>query len=642
MRKVHIDFESRSTVDIWQSGVWVYSTHRTTEILCLAYAVDDGPVKVISYEDLFTYPMSDPFAELRELANDKDTLFYAHNALFEQCIWQHKLSLKYGLPRLPINRWRCTMAKALSVGLPKSLAEAGAALGTKHQKDLRGRTVMLRLAKPRADGKFDESPALIKELEAYCVRDVETERDIDNTLPELSAHEQVVWFEDQLINMRGVAVDTVALDKALAILGKETVRLKGRVKTLSNGLLDGTSRRQATLDYLRREHKVILPDFTKATVEKAIANGNIPAAALEVLQIRQQLGLSSTAKYEALKDAICLDGRLRDTFMYYTAGTGRWGGKLVQLQNLPKGNFDSALGAEMLREYDYETLLFMYPNIMGLLSSSVRGMFVSSPGHDLIVADYSAIEARVLMWFCGEAEAVKMFANGADIYVDMAKRISKTAPRQLGKQAILACGYGMGHAKFLATCATYGISVTPELAQTAVYAYRNTYPKVVAMWGVQERAAIQAVTEGRKVIAGKVSWEVRGNFLWCTLPSGRKLAYHKPEIRARDTSVGDRTGLSYMAADSITKKYVRKDTYGGKIIENIIQATARDILADALLNSEKAGYPPVMHVHDEIVVEVPEGDGDVQEFTKIICAVPTWAKGCPINADAWRGKRYHK
>ena len=638
MRRVHIDFETRSKVDIWKTGVWVYATSPSTELLCVAYAVDDGPVSIIRCEDILTYPLSDPFIELRTLANAKDTIFCAHSALFEQLLWRFKLQDRFNLPVLPIKRWRCTMAKALAVGLPRSLAEAASALGTVHKKDIRGRTVMLRLCKPDTKGQFIEDPALFKELEDYCVRDVETERDIDNLLPELSSFEQYVWFEDQLINMRGIQVDTKTFTRIQTLIASEEKRLKSEVATLSGGKLDGVSRRLAVLDYLAKR-KIILPDFTKATVEAAIKSGKIPEDVLNILRIRQQLGLTSTAKYRALEMAQCEDGRLRDTFVYHAASTGRWGGKLVQLQNLPKGFFSSDLGIEMINGYDYETLLAMYPNAMELFSSCIRGMFVSAPGHDLIVADYAAIEARVLMWFCDEERAVKMFQEGKDIYVDMARKIGGNATRQLGKQATLGCGYGIGADKFRATCATYKIEISDELAKKAVNTYRTAYPGVVKMWYAQERAAIAAVTIGAPVMCGRVIWGKRGDFLWCRLPSGRELAYHKPEVKTREDM---QPRLSYMTTDSVTKKYMRKDTYGGKIIENIIQGTARDILAVALLEAEKSGYKPVMHVHDELVVEVPEKTGSVEEFEKLICRVPDWAIGCPISAEGWRGKRYRK
>lgn len=642
MKKLYIDFETRSRVDIFESGAAKYAASPSTEILCLAYAIDDGPVQIIRREDIILYPLVDPFEELRNLSNNKEYIFYAHNSIFEQLIYKHILTTRFGFNTLPVNRWRCTAAKALSVGLPKSLEDAAKALDAAYQKDLSGRQTMLRLCKPQANGQFIESAEQFAKLEAYCTQDVETERAIDKALPELHPFEQYVWFEDQVINHRGVHVDTVALAKCLETIEKETKRLKEVAKTLSGGLLDGTSRRQAVLDYLKKKHGVVLPDFTKATVEKAITEGKIPQEALELLRVRQQSGLTSTAKYIALNNAIDDDGRLRDAFIYYTAGTGRWGGKLVQLQNLPKPKFDSDLGVEMILAYDYETLRIMYPNIMELLSSCVRGMFAAAKGKELLVADYSAIEARVLMWFCDEVEAVQMFREGKDIYVEMAKRISRDAPRQLGKQAILACGYGMGDKKFKTTCETYDIQVSETLAKAAVNAYRATYPKVRNMWYAQERAAIQAVSKGGRIACGRVEWEKRGNFLWCRLPSGRSLAYHKPEVKTSESDFGEQSRLTYMATDSMTKQYIRKDTYGGKIIENIIQATARDILANALIEAERKGFPPVMHVHDEIVVEVPEGKGDVQEFVKTICALPKWAEGCPITAEGWKGTRYKK
>lgn len=636
MRKCHIDFESRSRVDIWSSGAYVYASDSSTEILCLAYAIDNEPVKLIRWNDILNWPLIDPFEELRELARAEDTLFYAHNALFEQLIWEHKLRA-FDLPRMPINKWRCTAAKALAHGLPKALKDVATALGTCHQKDLGGRAIMLKVCKPKSDGTWEESEELIRQLEDYCAQDVETERDIDNQLPELHPKEQYVWFEDQLINQRGIAVDEEALDKALVLIAQETNNLKQQIVKLTDGALDGVSRRNAVLAYFAKK-KVVLPDFTKATVENALRSGKIPSELAQVLRIRQQLGLTSTAKYVALKEALCEDSRLRDTLLYHSASTGRWGGKLVQMQNLPKGTIkDTDTAVELLKETDIDTLRMLYDNVMGLLSSCVRGMFVSAPGHDLVVADYSAVEARVLMWLAGQDDAVKMFAEGKDIYVEMAKRIGQGASRQLGKQAVLGCGFGMGHVKFQATCQGYDIEISEALAQRAVDAYRSAFSKVPAMWYAQEQAMRTAITTKERVVCGKTvwAWDARGReFLYCTLPSGRRLAYHKPAIVSGK--------ITYWTTNSTTKKYEKADTYGGRIVENIVQATARDVMAWAMLRAEKAGYKIVLTVHDELVAEVPEGFGSVEEFIKIITAIPEWAVGCPINAEGWRGKRYKK
>lgn len=638
MVKVHLDFESRSRVDIWSTGAYVYSRDPSTEIMCLAYAVGDGPVKIIPWSAIQMYPLIDPFEELRSLAENKEHLFYAHNALFEQLIWRHKLT-QYGLPNLPINRWRCTAAKALTHGLPKSLADAAFALGCTQKKDLLGRSVMLKVCIPKTDGTWNEDPDLIAQLENYCAQDVRAEREIDQMLPELHPSEQIVWFEDQLINQRGIEVDREALGKCLSLIEKETELLKEQIVSLTDGVLDGVSRRDAVLAYFKK-HKVNLPDFTKQTVQTALDTGILPAHLTQVLRIRQQLGLTSTAKYIALQEAIGHENRLRDILVYHSATTGRWGGKTVQLQNLPKGTIqDTTEAVENIKSMDLEDLRFLYGNVMGLLSSCLRGMFISAPGYDLIVADYSAIEARVLMWFCGQKDAVEMFASGKDIYIAMAKviygkdKIEKNE-RQLGKQVVLGCGYGCGVDKFKATCATYGIKITDELAERAVTSYRTTYKNVVSTWYNQERAMKTAISTGKKVSCNAVDWIPDKRFLYCELPSGRRLAYHKARI--------ENDKIKYMATNSVTKHYGWSDTYSSRIVENIIQAIARDILAHAMVNAERNGYKIVLTVHDELVAEVKENEKSVEEFIKIITELPAWAKGCPINAEGWRGKRYKK
>lgn len=569
MRKIHLDFESRSRVDIWTSGAYIYASDDSTEIICLAYAVDNAPVKIIRYADILMADLIDPFSELRELAEADDTLFYAHNAIFEQLIWMFKLTA-YGLPRMPIRKWRCTAAKALAHGLPKSLQDCAKALGLKHQKDMAGKQAMLKICRPKNDGSWEEDPDLIKIVENYCGQDVETERDIDNSLPELHPLEQYVWFEDQLINQRGICVDIETVKKVLTLIDEETDYLTKQLFTLTNGKLEGVSRRLAVMDYFAKKGHP-LPDFTKNTVETAIRSGKLPPDLTEVLRIRQQLGLTSIAKYKALLEATSKENRLCDILIYHSASTGRWGGKLVQLQNLPKGNIkDTDTAIQNIIDLDADSLRVLYGNVMGLFSSCIRGMFIASPGHDLIVSDYNAIEARVLMWFCDQVDAVRMFQDGVDIYVKMAERIGKDASRQLGKQAVLGCGYGMGPDKFRATCATYGIKIDDELAAKAIKAYRDTFKNVPMMWRKQENAMKMAISTGQPVTCGRVIWsmDARGrDFLYCTLPSGRRLAYHKPQLKDGK--------ISYFATDSQTKKYIRKETYGGKIIENCLTGDTR-------------------------------------------------------------------
>lgn len=630
--KVHWDCETRSRVDIWGTGAYVYAADPSTELMCLAYAVDNGPVKIIRRGDIIVYPLIDPFEEFRALANNKDVLFYSHNSLFERFIFEFKMREQFGLPELPIKRWRCTAAKALSHGLPKALKNTALTLGTKEQKDWGGHAVMLKVCKPKSDGTWNEDPALITRLEDYCAQDVATEREIDNRLPELTPAEQEVWFEDQLINSRGIAVDKEAVLKCAALVEEETKVLTEELAVLTNGKVSKASK-LAEMGRFFASKGVKLPNFTKATVETAIKSGDLPPQLVQVLRIRQQAGLTSTAKYATLIEALCEDSRLRDTLVYHAAGTGRWGGQLVQLQNLPKGTIkDTDTAIEAIKEMDLETLRLMYGDIMGLLSSCIRGMFVASPGHDLIVSDYNAIEARVLMWLAGQENAVKMFADGADIYTKMAEKIGPGATRDLGKAAVLGCGFGMGHVKFQATCAGKGIHISESDAEKAVNAYRTSFPKVPNFWRDQEQAMRTAILTKEPVTAGKVTWEYRGDFLYCLLPSGRSLAYHKARV----------TGGKIKYKTTIGTTHTEIDTYGGKAVENITQAVARDLLAWAMVRAERAGYPIVLSVHDELVAEVPEGFGALEDFNNVLCKVPKWAEGCPVKAAGWRGKRYKK
>lgn len=642
---IHLDFETRSTVDIWESGVWIYATHPSTEILCLAYCIGDGPVKLLRKED-FLFGCPDELID----AAAKGTLFLAFNALFEQLIWQHKL-VPQGWPRIPIKQWRCVMAKGLARSLPRSLLECGKALNCPILKSEEGKRIMLKLCKPDAKGNWHEKPEDLEELYKYCINDVEAERAIDKMLPDLTKEEQTIWFLDQLINQRGVYVDTSAIKRAISLAQSYAQVCINRVKDVTNGQLDGVSRRMAVLQWCK-DQGVAISGYTKADV-KSVLQQNLPENVRTVLETKMQLGKTSVQKYEAMARSVSDDGRLRDLFIYHGAGTGRWAGRLVQLHNLPKGNVkntDDAIGT-MLTSSD-EDFRWLYPDVMGTLSSCIRGMIIASPGHDLIVADYSAIEARGVMWLADDEYGLKQFKEGVDLYVDMArviynKRDISTDERQLGKAAVLGCGYQMGHAKFFATCASWGIPITEALAQKAVEAYRSTYVRVRDSWFKQERAAIECVRSKKSVACGKVVWRMDDTALLCQLPSGRSIVYNQPCIRFIEASWGEKKeALHYMglvkSQGQTTTKWDLMPTYGGRIVENIVQAVARDVLAAAMLRAETRKYKVAFSVHDEIVSEIPEGFGSVKEFESILCELPKWAKGLPIEAKGFRTKRYRK
>ena len=638
MAKVILDFESRSRVDIWECGAYAYSIHPSTEVLCLVFAIGDGDPQLLRKDDLGLICPIDI----------KGNIFVSHNAFFEECMWNNIMVKKWGWPRIPVSQWKCTMAKSLASAYPQSLDNACKALNTPYKKSFTGRTMMLKLSKPNKEGNWNEDPKDLEILYQYCIDDVLAERSLDQALPDLIPSEQAVWSLDQLVNQRGIQIDRVAVGKALSFIEDYTTRLNNIVFDTSGAALDRVTRRQKVLDWCRSQG-VNITGYTKADVTKTLQQDSLPESVRVVLDTKLQLGKTSVAKYQALKNATTEDGRLRDTLIFHGASTGRWTGKLFQLQNLPKGNIgDISAAIEFLKETDLEGFEILYPDVMGTLSSCIRGMIIAAPGTELFVGDYNAIEARVVMWLAGETFSLKQFTAGEDLYVEMAKRIyNKTdinkRERHLGKTAVLGCGYGMGKDKFVATCANQGLIISPEIAEKAVNTYREVYGKVKDFWYRQENAAIEAVKTKKTVICPPVKWEMEGANLICRLPSSRPITYPEATLDYTDTTWGDRKLTLHYMSVSPNNRWVKEKTYGGKIVENITQAVARDILAAAMLRLEKAGYPVIFSVHDEIVCEVPEGkEKSLHEFEQLLCQGNTWANGLPVKSECWKGQRYKK
>lgn len=642
---IHLDFETRSEVDIWTVGAWAYSIHPSTEILCLGIGRNNEPVSILKRDFFANY--NNEMTSLEVDIRNGET-FHAFNAFFEQCIWQNILVAKYKFPRIPIKQWRCVMAKSLAAAYPQSLANSAKALNSLILKDEAGKRVMMKLCKPKADGTWHEDPQDSEKLYEYCINDVEAEREIDGMLPDLNENEQIIWFLDQLINQRGVCIDVDAVKKALEFIELHKENLNKIVAHVSNGRLDGVSRRMAVLTWCA-DQGVDIKGYTKADVRSALERKDLPACVRTVLETKLQLGKTSVAKYEAMLRSVAPDGKVRDLFIYHGATTGRWTGKLIQLQNLPKGNInDTDLAVRHLRRNSFGDFETLYPDVMGTLSSCIRGMFIAAPGCDLIVADYNAIEARVVMWLANEEYGLNQFKNGEDLYVSMARliygnmEVSKDQ-RNLGKAAVLGCGFGMGVNKFLATCVAWGIPISIEIAKKAVDAYRNTYRNVQQSWYAQDNAALECVQTGQDQICGKVRWQLVNSSLLCRLPSGRNLCYPQATLDYVTTPWGERKlALHFMTVDQKTKQWLKSHTYGGKLIENITQAVARDLLAGSMLRAEGAGYHVVFSVHDEIVCEIAENFGTIERFEQILCHLPLWAKNLPIKAEAWIGKRYKK
>lgn len=648
---IFIDFETRSEADIKECGAWAYAEHPSTDVLCMAWAIDNQPVQLwLPHQE---------WSESEKLSDFWIILGFleieAHNAFFERAIWANIMVKKYGWPAIRPEQWRCSAARAATRAVPRSLEGAGAALGCAVQKDQAGKKLMLKLCRPKAATKKEPAgwhtdPLDLMALYEYCKTDVEAEREIHKMTRDLTPTELKVWQLDQTINERGVFLDIEAARGALDLIGRQTERLTKEAQELTEGAITTIGQRDKVLAWVRAEGTTI-EGYTKQEVT-TVLDGVVPDKVRRLLEIRQQLGKTSTAKFQAMVNSVCKDGRIRDTLMYHGATTGRWTGKLVQLQNIPRGTIkDPDLAIEIIRARDLEMLELLYGNVMATISSCIRGMLIPEPGCDFIAADYSAIETRVLFWLAGEARGLQMFRENQDLYVDMAEAIYRKPKneitkneREMGKRAVLGCGYSMGGKKFKMTCKTFAnVEIEETFALYVVQKYREKYAPVPRLWYAQEAAAVEAVRFKKQVPCGKVTWGWFDNVLYCKLPSGRKLAYNAPEVTITDKPWGgEGYSLSYMGTDPKTKQWVRQASYGGMLVENITQAIARDLMAEAMLRLEDANYNVVLTVHDEVISEIHDTVGSVEQFCQIMSELPAWAAGCPVKAEGWRGKRYKK
>lgn len=639
---IHVDLETRSKCDLLKSGAWRYSQDPSTEVLCMAFAIDDGPVHLWRPGDAF------PF---QQLIKPEEFVMEAHNAFFEKSMWKNILVPKYGASENVT--WSCSAAKCAAHSLPRALDKAGAALGLSIQKDQEGKRIMMKLCKPRKPTKnnkaiWHEDPADYQKLYEYCMDDVRAERAIGNALRDLNPMERKIWLLDQKINERGIRVDMEAVEAAITITSGFVEKLNAKLPELTNGYVNKATENAKLLQWVRLQG-VSAINVAKSTVVELLA-GELPEVVRKVLRIRQKLGKTSIAKYTAIIKAICHDGRLRDLLMYYGGHTGRWVGKIFQPHNLPQNKFKGDVDEyfHILKMADLDIFTLLYPDVMETISYLIRPLLIPTEGEIFYGGDYSSIEARVLPWLAGDDNALEVFKQGKDIYKDLActifkKSIDEITPdeRQLGKQGILGLGYQMGAPRFQETCKSYGIDIDIDMAEKVKNTYRNKYHKVKQMWYDQEAAAKKAIKTNKNVRCGKILWGIDGDFLYCKLPSKRLMAYYKPKLKSIMRPWGKKLeAVHYMAVNSVTKKWEEHITYGGKIVENITQAVARDLLAHAMLECEDAGYKIVLHVHDEIITE--RIDGSVEEFEKLMKSKPEWANGIPIEVEGWSGKRYLK
>ena len=637
MVAISIDFETYSECDIKTAGGYNYAAHPTTEVLCMAWAIDDEEPQLWTPDQPFPTRLYDEIFGGAEL--------WAWNAAFERAVWTHCVAPRADAIGIEPDQWNDTAALAAALALPRALGQCAQVLGLAEQKDTRGRYLIQRLCQPyRGERRSDQH--LLDELYAYCKQDVLTERAIKRYVQQykpMNVTEREVWLLDQEINWRGVGIDVPNVENALDLIVATAERLNASVAEITDGALTGVGSRAQVMAWCR-DQGYKLDGYDKSAILAALADPALPDNVRQVLEVRRTLGKASTSKYQAMQNLAGSDDRARGVFWYHGAQTGRWAGRGFQPQNLPRPAFDDADTCVKLFEHrDPELLEVLYGDPMVALSSCLRSMIVPEAGNRLLVVDFNAIEARVLAWLAGEQEPLDVFATGQCIYCHAATSIygrtitkADKDERQIGKVAVLALGYQGGVGAFQTMAKAYRVEIEDELADDIKVRWRKANKKIVRFWYDLETAATSAVRHtGTSFSAGPITFKCHGEFLFAKLPSGRRLAYYQPRL--------GNNGLEFYGTDSrLGGRWSKLSTYGGKLAENVTQAVARDLLADALLRVEAAGYPVVLHVHDEIVAEVPKDFGSLTEFERLICEVPEWATGLPIAVEGFECERYKK
>ena len=661
MKTLSIDIETYSSVSLQKSGVYRYVEAPDFEILLFGYSIDGAPVKVID----LTCGEKIPEDILDALTDDTVTK-WAFNANFERvCLSQHMKNLGMSLDPFHDNHplstemarylnpegWRCTMIWSAVMGLPLSLEGCGAVLGLEKQKLTEGKDLIKYFCQPCAPTKSNgqrtrnlprHAPDKWAAFKRYNVRDVETEMSIQQRLQKFPVPD-FIWDEyhiDQEINDRGVAIDLPLVRQAIDMDARSRSELTEAMRQLTE--LENPNSVQQMKQFLT-ENGLEVDSLGKKVVAELIKTA--PPELRRVLSLRQQLAKSSIRKYQSMINAVCSDGRARGMFQFYGANrTGRWAGRLIQLQNLPQNHLpDLEHARAIVRSGDYDSVEMLYEDVPDTLSQLIRTAFIPKDGCKFIVSDFSAIEARVIAWMAGESWRQEVFANGGDIYCASASQMFKVPVekhginghlRQKGKIAELALGYG-GSVGALKAMGALEMGLTEDELYPLVEAWRQTNPNIVSFWWDVDRAAMEAVKFRHEADTHGIHFEYKSGMLFITLPSGRKLAYVKPKI---GTNKFGGQCITYEGVGG-TKKWERLETYGARLVENIVQATSRDILCYAMRTLRCCSI--TMHIHDELVIEA-----DPRMSLKAVCEqmgrTPPWAEGLQLNADGYETTFYKK
>lgn len=652
-----IDIETKSSVDIGKAGAYKYAQSPDFRILLFAYSLDDSPVRVIDLAG------GEKIPEIIRLAlMDPAVTKHAYNAAFE---WY---CLNRAGFQTPLEQWKCTMAHGLYCGYTAGLDATGKAIGLPQEKQklATGKALIKYFCTPckptKANGGRtwnlpEHAPEKWELFKEYCGQDVVTEKAILRRLEmfPMPEEEERLWQMDVRMNAYGVRVDTGLIGGALSIHERSTEELSRKAASIT-GLSNPNSTAQL-LGWLRGQGTE-LPDLRKETVAETLDNPeNLPEEVKTVLEIRQQLGKTSIKKYEAMKTACCTDERVRGLTQYYGANrTGRWAGRMVQMQNLPR-NYLKTLdyARKLVKAGNYEGVKALYGNVPDTLSQLIRTAFIPSEGHKFVVADFSAIEARVIAWLAGEQWVNEVFATHGKIYEATAsqmfgvpvEKIVKGNPeyslRQKGKVATLALGY-QGGVNSLISMGALGMGLTEEELPEIVDRWRQANPRIVDLWHQVGNAALAVMESAQPQAVHGLVFALEGDllygqsFLTVRLPSGRKLFYPKPFLKENQFG---RPAVHYYTVGQQTRKWEVASTYGGKMVENIVQAIARDCLAETLKRIDARGLQVVFHVHDEVIIDAPM-ETTVEEICGLMAEPIPWAPGLILRGAGFESSYYMK
>jgi len=650
MKILSIDIESFSDIDLRKCGVYRYTDSPNFDILLFAYSIDEGSVELIDLASGEEIP-----EEIISAILSEDVIKTAFNANFERVALMKYISRKRRKAiYLAPSSWRCSEVQAAMLGLPLHLDGVAKVLKLDSQKMTEGKALIRYFCLPckptaanggRTRNLPEHAPDKWKLFKQYNIRDVEVELEIRKKIKDFPVPEaeQFLYELDQRINDTGIKADMALVDEAISCDRQFTVAATEKAYELT-GLENPNSVSQLK-DWLS-ERGVEVESLSKKNVKELVSETD--GEVKEALKLRLLMAKTSVRKYEAIERAVCSDDRVHGLFQFYGANrTGRWSGRLVQFQNLPQNHLkDLSLARDLVKEGRFDDLQMLFGNTPGVLSELIRTAFIPKEDHRFIVADFSAIEARVLSWLAGEKWRLEVFQSHGKIYEASASQmfhvpiedITKGSPlRQKGKISELACGYG-GGVGALKSMGALEMGVEEHELQGLIDNWRRANSHIVKFWWDVDKMAIKAVKQRIKTRTHGIIFTYQSGMLFVTLPSGRKLVYVKPKLRLNKFG---REGLTYEGIGT-NRKWERIETYGPKIVENIVQAASRDLLAEAMLRIERQGFSIVAHVHDEVVCEVPKGKSSVEEICSIMSESPKWSEGLPLNADGYECDFYQK